>query len=92
MKKEALQASVVARMIERFAPKAFIALYTQNAVLAKAIYDDTMEMPMTTTTCRELSADYDIIVDGCVYGDNVHLQVCFMEGRPSVLKNVNCTE
>ena len=46
-----------------------------------------------SATIREFSAEYDIIiVDGCVYCDNVHLQICFMEGKPSVLKHVYYNE
>jgi len=46
-------------MIDLFAPKTNIALHSQNAKLAKDIYNDAMDLPLTTT-CRQLSAEYDI--------------------------------
>lgn len=91
MRRDLVEQTVITRMIDRFAAKTNIALYTQNAQLAKSIYDDAVELPLTTT-CRVLSSEYDIIVDGCVYGDNMHLQICFMDGKPSVLKNVTRNE
>jgi serine/threonine protein kinase len=82
-------------MIDRFAARVYIAMMRNDAKLAKTIYDDAIELPLTAT-CKELASDYDIIVDKCVYGDNIvvndHLQICFKDGKPSILKKVSSNE
>ena len=86
-----LQKSVIDRMIDRFSSKVAIAHFRQDPAVAYEVYNLALELPMTAT-CQEFSKDYDIIVDGSVLGDNVTLQICFMNGKPSVLKNVTLNE
>jgi hypothetical protein len=86
-----LKATVVARMCERFSSKVFLALQIQNPQLASNTYYRTDELPMTNT-CIRLAAEYDIIVNDYEYGDGFRHQVCFLEGRPSVIKYVSCEE
>ena len=86
-----LQNSVINRMKSRFSQKVALAVYMDDAGLAKELYDWAVELPLTAT-CAQLAKNMDVIVDGCVYGDNTNLQICFVKGVPSVLKAVTLSE
>lgn len=85
-----IQDAVIDMMKSRFPSRVFLALQMKDAAAVRQIYDLALQFPRTAT-CRDL-AKLDIVIDGCVYGDNFELQVCFVDDKPCVLKSVTLCE
>jgi len=77
---------VVERMQSRYSSKVLLALQTENPTLIREAYDWTQSLPKTNT-CRELLGR-DIVIDGCLIGNNEYIEICFVKGVPSVLKTI----
>ena len=85
-----LDDKVVERTKSKYSHKILLALQLDDAKLAREAYEWTQSIPQTRT-CREL-ASKDIVIDGYLIGSNEYLEICFVDGRPSVLKTVTRSE
>ena len=89
-KESDLDRKVVQRTKSRYANKVLLALSTNDKDLAREAYEWTQSIPQTNTS-RAL-VDKKIEVDGCLIGSNEHLEICFVDRKPSVLKTVTLSE